>query len=141
MIYVYAESKVIIGQLAERHEPGAFDLCRQHSQAMSAPRGWQLVRLNNSARSAAAIPNKDDIAALADVVREIEKRAKARQEAQRKASQNNRGAAKDRPANSSRGKTSGSSGIKSEAKHPDGVVELARRGHLSVLTDINRFPS
>ena len=45
MTYVHADATVVVGPLALRAEPGALDLCRAHAERMTAPRDWQLLRL------------------------------------------------------------------------------------------------
>ncbi len=39
LTFVYADSTAVVGPLALRAEPGTYDLCRAHSQGLSAPRG------------------------------------------------------------------------------------------------------
>lgn len=48
-------------------EPHAYDLCETHSERLSAPRGWSVLRL---ARESQVGPSNDDLLALADAVRE-----------------------------------------------------------------------
>ncbi len=102
LTYVYADSTAVLGPLALRAEPGCYDLCRAHSQSMSAPRGWDVIRLpldeNHPTHS------NDDLMALADAVRHA-------------------------------------AGVGEDvAKRPANVVELARRGHLTLLTDADPAP-
>ena len=102
LTFVYADSTAVLGPLALRAEPGCYDLCRAHSQGLSAPRGWDVIRLpldeNQPTHSA------DDLMALADAVRQA-------------------------------------AGFTEEVpKRPAGVVELARRGHLTLLTDADPAP-
>jgi hypothetical protein len=70
LTYVYADSTAVLGPLALRHEPGSYDLCKLHSTNLSAPRGWEVIRL-----PAGDIPDPvhsdDDLLALADAVREV----------------------------------------------------------------------
>lgn len=68
LTYVYADSTVVVGPLATHAEPHAYDLCDQHAERLSAPRGWEVVRLNFE--PAPAQPAHDDLLALADAVRE-----------------------------------------------------------------------
>jgi hypothetical protein len=58
----------VLGPLATRAEPHGYDLCKQHSQALSAPRGWEVIRL---AVDDDPKPSSDDLLALADAVREV----------------------------------------------------------------------
>ena len=68
MTYVYADQTAVLGPLATFAEPHAYDLCDVHSERLSAPRGWEVLRLAQdlSARG----PSSDDLLALADAVRE-----------------------------------------------------------------------
>ncbi len=86
----------MVGPLAVRSEPGAYDLCPYHAQGLSVPRGWEVIRLplDDQPDHVAS-----DLLALADAVRE---------------------AAGLEPENPAR---------------PATVVEVARRGHLTLLTD------
>lgn len=68
LTYVYADSTAVLGPLATYAEPHCYDLCEVHVDRMVAPRGWELVRLEPDAASLK--PTTDDLAALADAVRE-----------------------------------------------------------------------
>jgi hypothetical protein len=68
LTYVYAECTVVLGPLATSPEPHSYDLCQQHADRLTAPRGWDVLRLDfDPARFA---PTTDDLEALADAVRE-----------------------------------------------------------------------
>lgn len=99
LTYVYHESTAVIGPLATRAEPHGYDLCRRHSSNLSAPRGWEVIRLAEEFTDPE--PSDDDLLALADAVREVGL---------------NYGAEEEPPARSS-------------------MIEVARRGHLTVLAD------
>ncbi len=58
----------MLGPLASRSEPHGYDLCHVHAQTLSAPRGWEVIRL---AAEEPAGPSSDDLLALADAVREV----------------------------------------------------------------------
>lgn len=45
LTYVYSDSTAVIGALSARREPHAYDLCPAHADALTAPRGWRIVRL------------------------------------------------------------------------------------------------
>lgn len=100
LTYVYADSTAVLGPLAHRHEPGSYDLCKHHAAGLSAPRGWEIIRLPASDEPAPTHTD-DDLLALADAVREV-------------------GFATPPTAR--------------ESVH-HGVVEITRRGHLTVLAD------
>ena len=71
LTYVYADSTAVLGPLATFAEPHAYDLCDQHSERLSAPRGWEVVRLALGTQEPQ--PSEDDLLALADAVREAGK--------------------------------------------------------------------
>jgi hypothetical protein len=68
LTYVYADSTAVVGPLATYAEPHSYDLCEQHAASLTAPRGWEVVRLDVGA--VAVGPNSDDLEALANAVRE-----------------------------------------------------------------------
>ncbi len=72
LTYVYKDSTVVLGPLATQAEPHAYDLCAEHANTLTAPRGWQVVRL--ASEFSPAEPSDDDLEALANVVREASKR-------------------------------------------------------------------
>ena len=45
LTYVYADSTAVLGPLATYAEPHCYDLCAAHSQRLTAPRGWEVLRL------------------------------------------------------------------------------------------------
>ena len=93
----------MLGPLATYAEPHCYDLCAEHSDRMTAPRGWEIVRL--APDPDALLPTSDDLLALADAVREAGVPAMA-----------------PTAAGAEGGSSAG----------PDGR-ELGRRGHLRVL--------
>ena len=68
LTYVYADQTAVLGPLATYAEPHCYDLCSPHSERMTAPRGWDVVRLQPDPD--ALRPSSDDLEALADAVRE-----------------------------------------------------------------------
>ena len=44
LTYVYADSMAVLGPLSQKAEPHSYDLCERHSQRLSAPQGWQVIR-------------------------------------------------------------------------------------------------
>jgi hypothetical protein len=68
LTYVYADSTAVVGPLATYAEPHSYDLCEDHAARLTAPRGWEVVRLDGDAN--VALPNSDDLEALANAVRE-----------------------------------------------------------------------
>lgn len=68
LTYVYSDSTAVLGPLATFAEPHCYDLCVQHAERLTAPRGWEVVRL--APGTAEDRPSHDDLLALADAVRE-----------------------------------------------------------------------
>lgn len=106
LTYVYSDSTVVLGPLATYAEPHAYDLCDNHAARLTAPRGWDVVRL---ATDQPAPASRDDLVAIAEAVRA---RPAATTDSERTAG---------RPTTARR--------------EPDSVTETGRRGHLRVLRD------
>ncbi|MEO8106305.1 MAG: DUF3499 domain-containing protein [Actinomycetes bacterium] len=68
LTYVYADSTAVLGPLATYAEPHCYDLCEVHGERLTAPRGWEIVRL--APDPAQLGPSSDDLEALANAVRE-----------------------------------------------------------------------
>ena len=68
LTYVYADSTAVLGPLATYAEPHCYDLCQMHSERLTAPRGWEIVRITPDPD--ALRPSSDDLEALANAVRE-----------------------------------------------------------------------
>ena len=68
LTYVYADSTLVLGPLARSPEPHSHDLCQPHADRMTAPRGWDVIRLDFDPDQFG--PTMDDIEALADAVRD-----------------------------------------------------------------------
>jgi hypothetical protein len=68
LTYVYADSTAVLGPLATYAEPHCYDLCHEHSSRLTAPRGWEVLRL--AADPESFLPTRDDLEALAEAVRE-----------------------------------------------------------------------
>ena len=68
LTYVYADQTAVLGPLAHLAEPHSYDLCVAHAERLTAPRGWEVVRLEPEFVEAG--PSRDDLSALADAVRE-----------------------------------------------------------------------
>jgi len=67
LTYVYRDSTAVLGPLAAYVEPHCYDLCSAHADRLTAPRGWEIVRLPLAPSQEAA---SDDLEALANAVRE-----------------------------------------------------------------------
>ncbi len=109
---MYSDSTAVLGPLATQVEPHGYDLCRNHATALSAPRGWEVIRLAGEAEPR---PSTDDLLALADAVREVGLSYDP--------------APPDEPPSRTR------TGLSQAGLHQNGIVELRRRGHLTVLAD------
>jgi hypothetical protein len=68
LTYVYKDSTAVLGPLATYAEPHCYDLCAEHAERLTAPRGWEVLRLAPDQLDAG--PSPDDLVALADAVRE-----------------------------------------------------------------------
>ena len=66
LTYVYRDSTAVLGPLAAYVEPHCYDLCSAHADRLTAPRGWEVVRLPVEP----VPPETDDLEALANAVRE-----------------------------------------------------------------------
>lgn len=75
LTYVYSDSIAVVGPLAGHAEPHAYDLCAVHSDRLTVPRGWQVVRLELPEDRA----RREDIGAVAEAVREPEPPAAVRE--------------------------------------------------------------
>ncbi len=72
LTYVYRESTAVLGPLAAYVEPHCYDLCEKHAARLTAPRGWDVVRLPVDPAEAEAKEN--DLEALANAVMETRQR-------------------------------------------------------------------
>ncbi len=112
LTYAYAERAVVLGPLATYAEPHTYDLCLEHAERMTAPVGWEVVRVGGSYPEPAVAA--DDLVALAEVVRA--------------AAVSGRGRAAGEPPTSSAHPEAG-------AEASSGLAEGRRRGHLRVLRE------
>jgi hypothetical protein len=69
LTYVYRDSTAVLGPLAAYVEPHCYDLCEKHAGRLTAPRGWDVVRLPVDPAQERA----DDLEALANAVMEATK--------------------------------------------------------------------
>jgi Protein of unknown function (DUF3499) len=67
LTYVYRDSTAVLGPLAAYVEPHCYDLCEKHAARLTAPRGWDVVRLPMETQERA-----DDLEALANAVMETQ---------------------------------------------------------------------
>ncbi|MFH8984853.1 DUF3499 domain-containing protein [Streptomyces varsoviensis] len=118
LTYVYADSTAVLGPLATYAEPHCYDLCAEHSERLTAPRGWDVVRL--AVDTGPARHSSDDLEALANAVRE----------AARPQDRPTRGQGGQGGQGGPGGQSSGPVGPNGREADP---MEVARRGHLRVL--------
>ena len=69
LTYVYRDSTAVVGPLAAYTEPHCYDLCESHAGRLTAPLGWDVVRLPVHEEQPLP-PPPDDLEALANAVRE-----------------------------------------------------------------------
>ena len=112
LTYVYSDSPAVVGPLATYAEPHSYDLCIAHAERLTAPRGWEIVRLAGD--YVEPEPTHDDLVALANAVREAGKPRAAQ-----------------RPAPAAGGDQVGRAD-----EVASGAVETGRRGHRRVLRDL-----
>lgn len=75
LTYVYSDSTAVVGPLATYAEPHTYDLCTDHADRLTPPRGWDIVRLTldgppPAPSASMALCLGDDLVAIADAVRE-----------------------------------------------------------------------
>jgi hypothetical protein len=73
LTYVYRDSTAVLGPLAAYVEPHCYDLCEKHAARLTAPRGWDVVRLPVDP----AADGPDDLEALANAVMETQPKPRA----------------------------------------------------------------
>ena len=71
MTYVYSDQTAVLGPLSTEHVPGAFDLCGEHAERTSVPRGWEVIRLPIGEPREVIRFGGDDLMALADAIRAV----------------------------------------------------------------------
>lgn len=69
LTYIYSDSTVVLGPLATYAEPHSYDLCSEHGAKLTAPRGWELIRL--SSEEIEPGPSDGDLLAIAEAVRSV----------------------------------------------------------------------
>ncbi|GAA4783117.1 hypothetical protein CCANI_03195 [Corynebacterium canis] len=71
LTYAYSESTAVVGPLAPNSEPHSWDLCEAHAAKITAPLGWEMLRVDDIEHDDA----DDDLTALAKAVREAGRNA------------------------------------------------------------------
>lgn len=75
LTYVYSDSTAVVGPLATYAEPHTYDLCTDHAERLTPPRGWDIVRLTfdgdaPAPTGARALCMSDDLSALVDAIKD-----------------------------------------------------------------------
>lgn len=70
LTFDYSQQTAVLGPLSPTPVHGAYDLCHQHAERTSPPVGWEFIRLPEL-DEAPAVPDSDDLMALADAIREV----------------------------------------------------------------------
>ncbi len=110
LTYVYSDSTAVLGPLATYAEPHTYDLCAEHAERLTVPRGWEVVRL--AGEYVEPEPSHDDLLALANAVREA-----------------------GRPRMGAAPAPVGTAPVQAHREADSGAVETGRRGHLRILRD------
>lgn len=66
--YNYGEQVATLAPLQQFREPHNYELCAEHSERLTVPRGWQVV---TEELSREPIFHEDDFSAIADAVRDV----------------------------------------------------------------------
>lgn len=116
LTYVYVQQTAVVGPLATYAEPHSYDLCAVHAGRLTAPKGWEMLRLPDvdvhaGPEALTEHPEADDLYALAAAVREQRDAPAPRGAPEEPTSPTRPGAAEG------------------------GMTEVARRRHLRVLRD------
>ncbi|WP_082176860.1 DUF3499 domain-containing protein [Arsenicicoccus sp. oral taxon 190] len=130
LTYVYADSQIVLGALATHAEPHSYDLCADHARRLTAPRGWEVVRLVPEFAEPEAAP--DELVAIAEAVR------RPRQTARPADDPADPPATARRTVVASREVSPAARELSARVQRPVGevsAVEVGRRGHLRVLRD------
>lgn len=64
LTYAYADSTAVIGPLSVHREPHAYDLCEFHADRLTAPQGWDVVRLETAAQAPVETGSAEDFPPL-----------------------------------------------------------------------------
>ena len=69
LTYIYSDSTAVLGPLATYAEPHNYDLCSTHSERLTVPVGWNVIKQEVTAEHNG--PSDDDLMAIANAVREV----------------------------------------------------------------------
>lgn len=71
LTYIYSDSTAVLGPLSTFAEPHAYDLCAEHSEKLTVPKGWTVI--SHDPQSHTSEPSPEDVLAIAEVIRQTAK--------------------------------------------------------------------
>lgn len=69
LTYIYSDSTAVLGPLSTYAEPHNYDLCPEHSQRLTVPVGWSVIKEEEGLQNTG--PSDEDLMAIANAVREV----------------------------------------------------------------------
>ncbi|WP_210410216.1 DUF3499 domain-containing protein [Nesterenkonia sp. NBAIMH1] len=117
LTYSYQDSTIVVGPISLYAEPHTYDLCAPHADTVSAPRGWEVLRLDYRTAPSREAQQDGDLLALADAVR-----GPSRQRAAADRGDESVPPARQKPAP-----------LTAPSGHPDSAEPTAHRGHLRLI--------
>ena len=69
LTYIYSDSTACLGPLSTYAEPHNYDLCAEHSERLTVPVGWNVIKEEIVVQNTG--PSDEDLMAIADAVREV----------------------------------------------------------------------
>jgi hypothetical protein len=69
LTYIYSESTAVLGPLSTYVEPHNYDLCVVHSERLTVPVGWNVIKEEIVDQNTG--PSEEDLMAIANAVREV----------------------------------------------------------------------
>ena len=69
LTYIYSDSTGVLGPLSTYAEPHNYDLCAVHSERLTVPVGWSVIKEEIIDQNLG--PSDEDLMAIANAVREV----------------------------------------------------------------------
>ena len=69
LTYIYSDSTAVLGPLSTYAEPHNYDLCTVHSERLTVPVGWNVIKEEVVDYNTG--PTDEDLMAIANAVREV----------------------------------------------------------------------
>ncbi len=69
LTYIYSDSTAVLGPLSTYAEPHSYDLCPIHSERLTVPVGWNVIKEEVISNNTG--PTEEDLMAIANAVREV----------------------------------------------------------------------